>query len=118
MLRHRVGRKKSPSAAIIDSLTVKTSEVGGQRGYDAGKKINGRKRHMIVDTLGLILALVVHPADVQDYDGAVLVLVLGILGRLKERFHRLKVIFADSALAETTCPSVSKAPSGGCCRLC
>jgi putative transposase len=72
MLRHRAGRKKSRSAAIIDSQTVKTSEVGGQRGYDAGKKINGRKRHIIVDTLGLILALVVHPADVQDYDGAAL----------------------------------------------
>ena len=49
------GTKKSPSAAIIDSQTVKTSEVGGQRGYDAGKKINGRKRHIVVDTLGLIL---------------------------------------------------------------
>jgi putative transposase len=64
MLRLRLGSKKSPSAAIIDSQTVKTSEVGGQRGYDAGKKINGRKRHIVVDTLGLILALVVHPGDV------------------------------------------------------
>ncbi len=102
MLRRRLGRKKSPSAAIIDSQTVKTTEVGGQRGYDAGKKINGRKRHIVVDTLGLILALVVHPADVQDQDGAVL--VLGILGRLKERFHRLKVIFADSAYGRNNLP--------------
>ena len=100
------GRKKSPSAAIIDSQTVKTTEVGGQRGYDAGKKINGRKRHIVVDTLGLILALVVHPADVQDQDGAVL--VLGILGRLKERFHRLKVIFADSAYGRNNLPECVK----------
>src|SRR5262249_48957273 len=79
MLRCCLGRKKSPSAAIIDSQTIKTTEVGGQRGYDAGKKINGRKRHIVVDTLGLILAIVVHRADIQDYDGAVL--VLRILGQ-------------------------------------
>jgi putative transposase len=106
MLRRSVGRKKSPSAAIIDSQTVKTSEVGGPRGYDAGKKINGRKRHIVVDTLGLILAIVVHPADVQDQEGAVL--VLGILGRLRERLHRLKVIFADSAYGRNNLPGCVK----------
>jgi putative transposase len=106
MLRCCLGRKKSPSAAIIDSQTIKTTEVGGQRGYDAGKKINGRKRHIVVDTLGLILTLVVHPADVQDQDGAVL--VLGILGRLKERYHRLKVIFADSAYGRNNLPACVK----------
>jgi len=105
-LRRREGRKTSPSAAIIDSQTVKTTEVGGQRGYDAGKKINGRKRHIVVDTLGLILALVVHSADIQDQDGAVL--VLRILGRLKERFHRLKVIFADSAYGRNNLPDCVK----------
>jgi putative transposase len=105
-LRRRGGRKTSPSAAIIDSQTVKTTEVGGERGYDAGKKVNGRKRHIVVDTLGLILAVVVHPADVQDYDGAVL--VLGILGRLKARFHRLKVIFADSAYGRNDLPECVK----------
>lgn len=105
-LRRREGRKTSPSAAIIDSQSVKTTEVGGERGYDAGKKINGRKRHIIVDTLGLILAVVVHPANVQDYDGAVL--VLGLLGRLKERFRRLKVIFADSAYGRNNLPECVK----------
>jgi putative transposase len=110
MLRRRLGRKKSPSAAIIDSQNVKTSEVDGQQGYDAGKKINGRKRHIVVDTLGLILALVVHPADVQDYDRAVL--VLGILARLKERFHRLKVMFADSADGQNNLPECVKGAFG------
>jgi putative transposase len=101
-LRRKEGRKTSPSAAIVDSQTVKTTEVGGERGYDAAKKVNGRKRHIVVDTLGLILAVVVHSANVQDYDGAVL--VLGILGRLKARFHRLKVIFADSAYGRNNLP--------------
>ena len=54
-VRHKAGRHKSPSAAIIDSQTVKTTEMGGPRGYDAGKRIKGRKRHILVDTLGLLL---------------------------------------------------------------
>jgi putative transposase len=109
-LRRRHGRKTSPSAAIIDSQTVKTTGVGGPRGYDAGKKVNGRKRHIVVDTLGLILAVVVHPANVQDYDGAVL--VLGLLGRLKARFRRLKVIFADSAYGRNHLPQSLKEAFG------
>jgi putative transposase len=106
-LRERVrlsaGRKASPSAACLDSQTVKTTESGGERGYDAGKKINGRKRHIVVDTLGLILAVVVHGAAVQDYDGARL--VLARLSRLRETLSRLKVIWADSAYGRNGLPA-------------
>lgn len=63
-----------PTAGVIDSQTVRTSESGGLGGYDAGKKINGRKRHAVVDTIGLLFGLVVHAADVQDRDGAPAVL--------------------------------------------
>lgn len=91
-VRHAEGRQSSPSAAIIDSQSVKTTEQGGPRGYDAGKNINGRKRHIIVDTIGLLLAVVVHAASIQDRDGAKMV-----LQRLKGKFPRLKLIWADGA---------------------
>ena len=68
--RERAGREASPSAAVFDSQSVKTSEAGGPRGYDAGKKVNGRKRHALVDTDGRGLTLHAHPASVQDRDGA------------------------------------------------
>ena len=67
--RERVGREASPSAAIIDSQSIKTTEAGGPRGCDAGKKINGRKRHALVDTDGRGLLIEPHPASIQDRDG-------------------------------------------------
>lgn len=71
--RCRQGRQTEPSAVIVDSQSVKTTEAGGERGYDAGKKVRGRKRHIVVDTVGNLLAVVVHAANIQDRDGARLV---------------------------------------------
>ena len=67
--RKRQGRKPTASAGCIDSQSVKTATQGKSKGYDAGKKVNGRKRHLLVDTLGLVISTYVSPADLQDRDG-------------------------------------------------
>ena len=72
-VRRKVGRHKHPTAACLDSHSVKTTALAGAKGYDAGKHIQGRKRHLLVDTLDLILVIVVTAASVQDRDGAKLV---------------------------------------------
>ena len=90
LCRIQSGRQASPSLGLIDSQSVKTSSMTQQKGYDGGKKIQGRKRHIVTDTIGFILAVVVHSADIQDRDGAKLV-----LQQLRFRFPRLRKILAD-----------------------
>ena len=101
--RRRVGKKATPTVAILDSQSVRTAEGGQQRGYDANKKIPGRKRHLAVDTLGLVLAIVVHAADWQDQDGA-----CWVLEKLGAKFHRLKVLFGDAAYGRANLPDYVK----------
>ena len=93
-VRQAAGRVCQPSAAVLDSQSVRTSEQGGPRGYDGAKNLCGRKRHLLVDTLGLVLLVVVTEANVQDRDGA-----RTLLSVLATEFRRLRVIWADGAYA-------------------
>lgn len=93
-LRQKLGRHKHPTAGCLDSQSVKATATPGVRGYDAGKKINGRKRHILVDTLGLLLMVVVTAASVQDRDGA-----RRLLQCLPGACKKLRTIWVDGGYA-------------------
>ena len=103
-VRQAEGRNEEPSAGIVDSQSAKGSRTSGTKGFDAGKKVKGSKRHILVDTLGLLLCVVVHAANIQDRDGAKLV-----LSKAKNLFPRLRLIWADGGYAGKLIAWVSSA---------
>lgn len=104
--RERMGKHAAPTAAILDSQSTRISPQGGESGYDAGKKVKGRKRHLLVDTLGLLLTVVVSAASVQDRDGALPTVANGC-----EKYPSLEKLYVDSAYAGG-CAQVLRAQHG------
>ncbi|MGS0601093.1 IS5 family transposase [Xanthomonas oryzae pv. oryzicola] len=92
--REREGRNEAPTAAVIDAQSTRGSAQGGDTGYDAGKKVKGRKRHLVVDTLGLLLAVSVTAASVQDRDGA-----YRVMDRAMEKYPSIQTLYTDSGYA-------------------
>jgi len=94
LMRRAHGRRSRPTAAILDSQSVKSAGHGGSVGYDAGKRIKGRKRHLLVDTLGLILGVAITPANATERDGAQM-----LLGRVLVWFAWLRLLWVDGGYA-------------------
>jgi len=92
--RARQHRAPEPTGAVVDSQSVKTSPQGGPKGYDAGKKVKGRKRHVVTDTLGLLLAVVITAANVQDRDA-----VHPAVERAKQKVPGIQRLYADAGYA-------------------
>ncbi|MCP5320951.1 MAG: IS5 family transposase [Pseudomonadales bacterium] len=101
--RERQGRDVSPTAAVLDAQSTRSSPQGGETGYDAGKKIKGRKRHLVVDTLGLVLAVSVSAASVQDRDGA-----HPVIAATMAKYPSIKTLFVDGGYAGKCAQTVSQ----------
>lgn len=100
-LRQKLDRTAHPSAGSIDSQSVKTASSRGIRGYDAGKKVNGRKRHILVDTIGLLVIVVVTSASISDMRGAI-TLLQKLRAIAHPAFASLQLVWADSGYDKTT----------------
>jgi hypothetical protein len=111
-VRQAAGRNSQHSGAIVDSQTVRTSEQGGTRGYNGAKKACGCKRHLLVETLGMLLLVMITAANVQDREAA-----RTLLTPLARRFRRLRVILADGAYAGSLQPRVGGLRKWGKVRL-